>query len=413
VSNDPIANPGNVRALFRNGPFSRYIAGGAISLTGTWMQTMAQAWVVTTLTDKSLVLGITTFAGTVPMIALSLLGGTVADRYNKRNILLITQVVQILCALLVGWLVATGQIRIWHIIAVAIVLGSSASFEFPAGTAFVPELVGPDLIATAVAVDRSVFHGARLIGMSLAGYAIGQWGPASAFYANALSFVALIIALFTIRPVPATGPAQARGNIKEGFDYVRSDKPTLGVILLLTTTVICVFPVMVVLMPNYAKIVLHLPPKKMGLMMGLSAFGSLLGSIGLLGVPRAQRRKLAFVAVAGIALALTGLATARQFGFAVVSLVVLSLSVATIFGLTNTVAQERAPGPMRGRVAAIVGLSFFGLMPFAGLGITSLADWLGIRNALLIGGATFFATAIALLLGPARHINAPANEAAR
>src|SRR5882724_11922997 len=189
-----------VRTQLRGGPFRRYMVGESISMTGTWMQAMAQSWVMTTLTDRASMLGMVNFAAGLPMIALSMVGGSFADRYDKRNILLLTQIVQILLAALVGWLVATGRIQVWQILAVAVLLGVATSFEMPAAAALVPELVGKEEIATAIAIDRSVFHGTRLIGPALAGYVVGIWGPAWAFFANAFSFLALMAALFTIRP---------------------------------------------------------------------------------------------------------------------------------------------------------------------------------------------------------------------
>ena len=399
--------PTNLRVLLRNGPFSRYITGEIISMTGTWMQVMAQGWVMATLTDKAVMLGLVNFAMGIPMIALSMVGGTFADRYSKRNILLLTQVAQIICAVMLGALVATCHIQIWHIIAIAFLLGISASFEMPSASALVPELVGKDLIATAIGVDRAVFHGTRLIGPALGGYVMAQWGTAAAFYANAFSFVALIVALFTIRPpaVAATGDeGKRRGGIKEGFGYVRSDKPTLAMIALLAATVIFVFPCFSVMMPLYAKNVLGLGPDKLGLLMGISAIGSLAGSVGLLGIPRHKRRAVLLVAVVGVALGLISLATAQRFAVAAGSLVILTLGVSTLGGLTQTIVQERAPGPMRGRVSAIVGLSFFGLMPFAGLGVTSVADAIGIRQVLLLAGGSYLCVAVSVLLGVGHHI---------
>src|SRR5260221_7340220 len=135
------ATSGRIWKLLRSGPFARYMRGEAISMTGTWMQLMAQSWVMTTLTSSAVMLGMVNFATGVPMIALSMIGGSFADRADKRNILLVTQVVQILLAVLVGWLVATGRIEIWHVLAVAALLGISNSFEMPAAAALVPELV--------------------------------------------------------------------------------------------------------------------------------------------------------------------------------------------------------------------------------------------------------------------------------
>ena len=359
-----------------------------------------------TLTDKAVMLGMVNFAMGIPMIALSMAGGTFADRYSKRNILLLTQVAQILCAVTLGSLVGNGQIQIWHIIAVAFILGVSASFEMPAASALVPELVGKELIAPAVGADRAVFHGTRLIGPALGGYVMSRWGTAAAFYANGFSFVALILALFTIRPQAAAtaGDGQRRGGIKAGFAYVRSDKPTLAMIALLAATVLFVFPSFSVMLPLYAKNVLRLGPDKLGLLMGIAAIGGLTGALGLLGIPRHRRRGVLLLAVSGIALGLTSLAVAQQFAVAAGSLVILTLGVSTLGGLTQTIVQERAPGPMRGRVSAIVGLSFFGLMPFAGLGITSLADSIGIRPAFLVASVSYLTVAVAVLLRVGHHI---------
>jgi hypothetical protein len=163
-------------------------------------------------------------------------------------------------------------------------------------------------------------------------------------------------------------------------------------------------------MPLYAKNVLGLGPDKLGLMMGISAIGGLTGAVGLLVVPHEKRRLLMLGAVVEIALALVSLSRARGFLLAAGSLIFLSLGVSTLAGLTNTIVQERAPGSMRGRVSAIVGLCFFGLMPFAGLGIPSVADRIGIRNALLLSGVFFFVFAMPVLLLAGRflhHDNAP------
>jgi MFS family permease len=395
--------------LLRPGPFRRYMIGETISMTGTWMQVMAQAWVMTTLTDKAVMLGMVSFVSGLPMILLSMVGGTVADRHEKRNILMITQVAQIILAILVGALVANGQIQIWHVLAVALLLGISNAFEMPAASALVPELVGRERVATAIAIDRAIFHGTRLVGPAIAGYAVAQWGASMAFFLNALSFVALMIALATIRPREKGTPEEEekrKGSMKDGFNFVRQDKPTLAMISLMASTTIFVFPVMMVMIPLYAKNLLKLDAHNMGMLMGIAGIGSLTGAIGLLGVNRNKRYGLMLAAVVGVAAALIGLAVAERFAVAAVSLVTMSLSVSTLIGIANTVVQERAPSHMRGRVSAIAGLSFFGLMPLAGLGITSVSDWLGMRTALFVAAGTYFTLALLVLTGPGRKISA-------
>jgi MFS family permease len=400
--------PGKIRQLLHNGPFVRYMMGEAVSMTGTWMQVMAQTWLMTTLTASATMLGLVNFTAGVPMILLSMMGGAVADRYDRRHILLVTQVVQILLALIMGWLISIERIQIWHILLVAFVLGISNSFEMPAATALVPELVGREQVAPAIAFDRSVFHGTRLIGPALAGYVIGLWGTASAFFLNALSFVAFMLALLTLRGRSDASLAAARRDgqsIKQGLAYVRSDPATMAMIALMASTTVFVFPVMVVILPLYTRHVLNLGPDKMGLLMGISSIGALTGSVSLLAVPRHKRWRLMLAAVAAVGAALVSLSQAQRFAVATGSMVVLSLGVSTLIGLSNTIVQERAPGPMRGRVSAIAGLSFFGLMPFASLGITSVADWIGIRTALWLAAALYWATAIPVLVRTKRRIS--------
>ncbi|HEU5312729.1 MAG TPA: MFS transporter, partial [Candidatus Udaeobacter sp.] len=169
-------------SLLRPGAFRRYIIGSLISDSGTWMQMMAQSWVMSGLTNKAILLGLVNFAAGLPALALAPTAGSLADRWDKRKILVATQIVQIIFAVALGFLVMSGHIQIWHIIFFAFLLGVAFSYEMPAISALVPELVRRDEIAAAVALDRSVFHGSRLIGPSLAGFFVAWWGAAAAFF---------------------------------------------------------------------------------------------------------------------------------------------------------------------------------------------------------------------------------------
>src|SRR5437588_8477958 len=164
------------------------------------MQVMAQGWVMTTLTTSALMLGFVNLCSGLPMLALTMIGGSAADRFDKRKILLITQYVQIGTAISIGLLIWSGRIAIWQVFVFAAIQGGSNSFEMPALSALVPELVEREEIQSAISIDRSVFHGSRMIGFSLAGILIKAWGMASAFFANAVSFVALIIAIMSLQP---------------------------------------------------------------------------------------------------------------------------------------------------------------------------------------------------------------------
>jgi MFS family permease len=386
--------------VLRRGPFARYMAGETISMLGTWMQQMAQGWVVAGLTTSAFALGLINFCAGIPMIALTMYGGTVADRHDKRLILLATQVVQIILAIGIGWLVARGQIAVWHILVAGICLGISTAFEMPAASALTPELVEKDQLAAAIAVDRSVFHATRLAGPAIGGWLIGTLGTSSAFYANAASFLALIVALLTLQPRPrGTDEEEAlrQTGMKEGFAYVRRDRPTLAMISLLSTLTICISPFFMIMMPLYSRHVLGVSAQSHGILMGSSGVGAFAGSIWLLTISSDRRAAYLRGGTVVIAACMLGLANAHALWQAVIAMIALTLGTSTMFGLANTIVQERAPDAIRGRVSAIMGLSFFGILPFSGLLTSKFADLVGLRTAMGTGGIVFGLSAAALL----------------
>src|SRR5215831_5355913 len=391
--------------VLRPGAFRRYIIGSSISDTGTWMQVMAQGYVMSTLTNKALLLGMANLAAGLPMLLLTMVGGSAADRFDKRKILLVTQYVQIALAISIGCLILSGKIQIWHILAFAAVLGISNSFEMPTLNALVPELVTRDEIQSAIAIDRAVFHGSRVVGPSLAGIFISAWGAASAFFGNAVSFVALIIALFMIPP-RARGTAEEEhkraSGIKEGFRYVAKDQPSLAMIGLMAATTVFIFPIITVMMPLYVRLVLGLGADRLGYLMGASAVGSVIGAIFLITLPRQKRVPTMMVNVVVVGCAIFILSRAPSFYVATGLLILNSLGLAMNFGLANTIVQERAPDYLRGRVSAVFMLSFVGLMPIAGLGITGLSDLIGMRTALAIAAVCYAAIAL-IVLGRVRR----------
>ena len=393
--------------LLRQGAFRRYIIGSAISDTGTWMQVMAQGWVMSSLTNQALMLGMVNFAAGIPTLALTMIGGSAADRHDKRMILIATQVVQIATAITLGLLVMTDRIQIWHVVLIAAVLGTCIAFEMPAINALVPELVQKEEIATAIALDRSVFHGSRLIGPFLAGLFVAWWGAASAFFCNAISFIALIIALVSLPPRTkgtAEEEEQRRSGFREGLRFVRSDRTILSMIALIALTTIFVFPVISVMLPLYVRNVLHLGPDKLGMLMGTSAVGALSGSIGLLSVARELRFKFMTGAAVLAAIALFFLSRSNGFLLTACCMGALAIGISLNFGLAGTIVQERSPGPLRGRVSAIFGLSFFGLMPIAGLLITGLSDLIGMRTALAIAAVLYGIGSVLVLSAAGRTV---------
>jgi MFS family permease len=397
--------------VLRPGAFRRYIIGSMISDTGTWMQVMAQGYVMSTLTSKAIMLGMANLAAGLPMLLLTMAGGSAADRFDKRKILLATQYIQIALAISIGLLIMSGKIQIWHILGFAVLLGISNSFEMPTLNAFVPELVTRDEIQSAIAIDRAVFHGSRVVGPVLAGIFISAWGAASAFFSNAVSFVALIIALFMIPPRrrgTAEEEHQRASGIKEGFRYVAKDKPSLAMIALIAATTVFIFPIITVMMPLYVRLVLGLGADRLGFLMGASAVGSVVGAIFLISIPRDKRVPFMMVNVGIVGCAIFSLSRAPSFYLATALLILNSLGLSMNFGLANTIVQERAPDYLRGRVSAVFMLSFVGLMPVAGLGITGLSDLIGMRTALAIAAVCYSAVALIVLARVRRECSRPA-----
>lgn len=396
--------------VLRNAPFRRYVIGSFISDTGSWMQVMAQGWVMATLTDKAIWLGAANLAAGLPMLLLTMVGGAAADRFDKRKILLITQLVQIGTACGIGFLVLKGQIEIWQILAFAVVLGISNSFEMPTQQALVPELVGREQIQNGISIDRSVFHGSRVLGPTIGGYLINWLGKASAFFANALSFVALIIAILSlpVRPKGTIEEEEKRASgIKDGFRYVAKDIPSLAMVILIATQSLCIFPIITVMMPLYVRLELHRGADGLGSIMGASAIGSLVGSIFLIGLSRNKRVPLMMVNTVAISTVITALSFAPSFYVVMGLLIINSLGLAMNFALCSTIVQERAPDYLRGRVSAVFMLSFVGMMPFAGLGVTGLSDLIGMRTALMVAAIAYGVITIIVLARVRRQCAEP------
>ena len=395
-------------ALLRPGAFRRYIVGSAISDTGTWMQMMAQGWVMSTLTNKAILLGLVSFAAGLPTIILTPSGGSAADRLDKRKILIATQIAQILFAFGLGWLILVHRIQIWHIIFFAALLGVTIAYEMPAISALVPELVKRDEIAAAVALDRAVFHGSRLLGPSLAGLFVGWWGAASAFFANAISFVGLIVALISLpkRPIgTAEEEEQRRSGFIEGLRYVRSNRIIVSMIVLIAFNTIFVFPaISAAMLPLYVRNLLHFGPESLGWLMAVSGTGAFLGAVGLLSVARERRLRFMSGNVLAVATGVFLMSQSHSFVLTACAMGVIAVALSMNFGLANTIVQEHAPAHLRGRVSAVFGMSFFGLMPIAGLIVPGFSDLVGMRTALAVAAVIYGIGGFSVLSLAGRHV---------
>lgn len=391
-------------APLRHAPFARYMTGESISMVGTWMQTFAQGWIMTSLTQSAFVLGALNFTMGLPMLALTLAGGSAADRFDKRLILIGALITQALCAIGIGWLIYTHQIAIWHVFVAGVCLGIASAFEVPAVSAFVPELVPKSEMAPAIAIDRSIFHATRLVGPALGGLLAGKLGIATLYFINAATFLPLGLAVLSVpRRIAGTAAEEEarRGSMGAGIAYVRADEPTRAMVLLIIASTLFISPFIVIMMPIYARVTLGLAEDRMGLLMAVSGIGSLIGSLSVLSIPHG-RRALALKCGAVLVVAgMTGLGLAPSFGYAVSALIPMLVGLSTCFSVANIVIQERAPDEIRGRVSAVAALSFFGLLPFSGLLLSWFIDHLGMRTSMVCGAAGYGLGAGFLLFG--RH----------
>jgi MFS family permease len=409
----PQSHTGLTRSLaaLQSRDYLLFWSGMTVSMVGMWMQALATNWVVLAqITKSAAALGWINFASALPMLVLSLFGGVAADRRDKRRILFVTQTVLMLLAFLFAVLVASGHLRLWHVLLMSVLGGVAAAYDMPAFQAYYPTLVKREDLAQAIALNQASFHGSRLIGPALGGLAIQWWGASSAFVANGLSFVAVLVALILIRARP--GPAESgRGStfaaMAEGLRFVRQDVRLQSLMGITALTTLLVFPNIAVLLPLYAQVVLHMGPGGMGGLMAASGLGALVGAVALLGIaPRARVQRIA-LGMGAIPVGLTVLAHSHLFWLSAAAVAVQSVGLATAMGLVATILQQSVPDHLRGRVMSVHGMMFVGIMPFAALLVPGIADRLGLPRELQIA-AIFYALVGAVLL--VRLKGAPADD---
>jgi MFS family permease len=384
--------------------------GSAISLVGTWMQVIAQGLVVLSLWNSALALGIVNVAQSLPTLAVMLFGGVLADRADKRLILLVTQTIMALLAFAVGVLVLTGAVQFWMFLVIAAGLGVAFGYDMPAYQALLPELVEPEKIGQVVALNSSTFHGSRMIGPAIAGAAIAAFGFSVAYFLNAASFLAVIVSLLIIRSRPRRdGPAagtSAIDGLKEGLRHA-AGRPNLRVMLLITAlNTTFVFPSLAVLMPLYAKDVLHEGASVLGLLMAAAGVGSMIGALMLIWwADRLREARIWFGAVAAPS-GLVLLAVTREPAIAIALSGLVSFAFSSQLGLITQMIQESTPSQFRGRVMSLFGITFNGTMPFAGLATAALAVAFGLPAVMVVAAVCYAALAAWLLVFAAGGIGA-------
>jgi MFS family permease len=366
-----------------------FATGQVVSLSGTWAQRVAQDWLVLGLSHNSgVALGITTGLQFLPMLLFGLYGGVLADRYDKRNLLVGAQAAMGLLALALGILDVSGSVQLWHVYALAFLLGLASVVDTPVRQSFVVEMVGPDDLPNAVSLNSATFNSARIIGPAIAGLLINTIGTGPVFLANAVTYIAVIAGLCLIRTgdlFDAHRVPRAKGQLMEGLRYVRS-RPDLMVPIALVFVVGTFGLNFQITLALVAKSVFHLGAGSYGALSSMLALGSLLGALGSArrsGLPSQKLLIASGVAFGGLEI-LTGLAPSYWVMAAL--LVPTGIAVMTFTTTANATVQLGSTPTMRGRVMALYVLVFMGGTPIGAPVIGALAEVLGARSSLLIGG---------------------------
>lgn len=399
-----LATQGTFRSLsIRN--YRLFFFGQLVSVSGTWMQQLAQDWLVLRLTNRALPVGITTALQFAPVLVLGIWGGLIADRLDKRRLLLATQAAMGALALALGVLTATGAVRLWMIYLLALLLGCATSFDMPARQSFVTEMVGPDHLANAVGLNSAVFNSARIIGPAVAGVLIGVAGIAPAFIINAISYLAVMTSLWRMDPEQLYRHApveRSRGQVRDGVRYVWAT-PTLRWTILLMGVVATLGLNFRVALPLLARFTYDGGPSLYGMLASMMAAGSVAGA--LTAASRAKpTQSLLLWSVAGFgASSLVMTFLLNPVLAAIVLLPVGFFSIAWISTANTTVQLGSAP-EMRGRVMSIYGLLLLGSTPIGAILIGWLSERYGPRSSLLLAGVTsLLAAGVAVLVRPERR----------
>jgi MFS family permease len=375
------------RAL-RHRNFQLFFSGQLISLIGTWMQSVAQSWLVYRLTGSALLLGSVGFASQIPVFLFAPLGGMTADRVNRRHIVISTQVAAMLLAFVLAALTLSGKVQVWHVFVLASLLGVVNAFDIPGRQSFLVDMVGKDDLMNAIALNSSMFNGARVIGPAIAGILVAKIGEGWCFFANAVSYIAVIVGLLLMKVQSRRRASNASPleHMMEGFRFVNQTAPIRALLLLLGVVSLVGMPY-VVLMPIFADQILHGGARGLGILMGATGVGALLGALTLAfreGV-KGLGRWVAWCS-AGFGASLVVFSLSHTFWVSVLLLLPVGYTIMLQMACSNTLIQVMVPDALRGRVMAVYSMMFMGMAPIGALLGGALADRLGAPLTVAIGG---------------------------
>ena len=398
----------------RSRNFRLFFVGQFVSLVGTWMQVVAQGWLVLELTNSPFLVGVVSALESLPILLFTLWGGVLADRVRRRRALILLQSLMLADALALAILTLGGHITVQWVMALALVHGTSAAFEVPIRQAFIIEMVGREDLMNAIALNSSNFNLTRIFGPALAGLIVGQAGVTPCFFINAASFVAVILCLVLMRDAdtaPAPSGHSALSTLREGFRYVRDHRQSRALLLLTALYAIFGFA-FISMLPVFARDVLQTGPAGYGGLMTAVGVGASVGALGMAALGHRVSR-LRLIRWAGIAFALTLALTAlaRDWWVAAAMLGVAGCVMILNNVSTNTQLQVAAPDHLRGRVMGFYSLMVLGMAPFGSLQAGWVSEHFGVPLSLALGGL-LTAVATLRLTGPAPAPSgaAPAHE---
>ena len=379
--------------------FQLFIGGQLVSLIGTWMQTTAQQWLVYRLTGSVVLLGILAFANQIPMLFLASVGGYVGDRYNRHRGVIVTQTISLVLAFVLAGLTLTNRIDKWELVAIAFLTGIVNAFDVPIRQSFFVHMVGKEDLPNAIALNSSIFNGARVVGPAIAGFTIAWLGEGWCFFLNGMSFVAVIVALLLMRlertPIKKSSESPMQSFL-QGFRFVMRDAPMRSSLLLLST--LSFFGLQyAVFLPIYARDILHGGALTFSFLMSAAGVGALLGALHF-----AARTEysglLRWIAITctTAAVGIMVFSQTRIFWLSALTLFFVGYSATSQMAATNTLVQNRVPDALRSRVMAVYATLYLGVQPVGALLAGMVAKQIGapmtvtILGAVVLVGSLFF-----------------------
>lgn len=375
---------------FKSRNYRLYFIGQSVSLIGTWMQKTAVSWVVYSLTHSKFMLGLTLFATMLPSFLFSFIGGVAADRYNRYKLLLITQVVSMIQAILLTVLIFFNHYTVWEILALSVLLGIVNAFDVPARQSLVYEMVDDKKdLPNALALNSSMVNLSRLIGPGIAGLVIEKLGDDVCFGLNAVSFIAVIISLLMMKLpkyVPRPHTKNVMGELREGFAYIRRTPEIAFVLGMLALISLFVLPFSS-LVPVYAKDIFHGTASTFGVIDSVIGLGAFSGAIFLASLkPGRDLRKILAINTFVFGLGLVLFSHAPYYPLALAFAAIAAFGMMSQITISNTLIQTTVDPAMRGRVISVYAMAFFGMQPLGGLIIGTVSQHIGVQNTVLLAG---------------------------